>query len=123
VSLPLPFWDRRAGAVAAADADAARLSAEVEAERRQTITEVRNAFAAQQTLSSQLAAVREQLGAHSLKARQAADASYAEGDISLLEWLDSVRAYFEAETTYVNLWSEYVARRAALERATATTLF
>jgi hypothetical protein len=41
----------------------------------------------------------------------------------MLEWLDSVRAYQEAEAAYTTLWSEYIARRAALERATGATLF
>lgn len=123
VSLPLPLWNRRGGAVEAARADAARREAEVETVRRQTIREVRDAFAAHQALAQQLAAVHAQLGDQSNNARQAAQAAYNEGEISLLEWLDSVRAYYEAEVTYVTLWSEYVARRAALERATGATLF
>ena len=51
------------------------------------------------------------------------EAAYAEGEIGLLEWLDAVRAYQEAETTFVSLWAEYIARRAALERATGASLF
>ena len=123
VSLPLPLWDRRGGAVEAARADAARRSAEVEALRRQTVREVRIAFDAHQALADQLAALAAQLGEEAGKARRAAEAAYGEGEISLLEWLDSVRAYQEAEAAYITLWSEYIARRAALERATGATLF
>ena len=123
VSLPLPLWDRRGGAVEAARADAARRSAEVEALRRQTVREVRIAFDAHQALAGQLAALEAQLGEEATKARRASEAAYGEGEISLLEWLDSVRAYQEAETNYVMLWAEYIARRAALERATGATLF
>jgi cobalt-zinc-cadmium efflux system outer membrane protein len=123
VSLPLPLWDRRSGAVEAARAEAARRDAEVEVLRRQTAREVRSAFEAHQALAEQLRLVHGQLGDDAAKARRAAETAYAEGEIGLLEWLDSVRAYQEAETTYVTLWAEYIARRAALERATGATLF
>ncbi|MGH7519528.1 MAG: TolC family protein [Gemmatimonadales bacterium] len=123
VSIPVPLWDRRAGAVSAARAEAERRTSEVEGLRRQTVREVRAAFGAHQALTSELALLAGQLGEDAEKARRAAEAAYREGEISLLEWLDSVRAYQEAETTYVTLWSEYIARRAALERATGAMLF
>jgi cobalt-zinc-cadmium efflux system outer membrane protein len=123
VSLPLPLWDRRGGALEVARAEAARRDAEVEVLRRQTAREVRTAFEAHQALAEQLRLVHGQLGDDAAKARRAAETAYAEGEIGLLEWLDSVRAYQEAETTYVALWAEYVARRAGLERATGATLF
>ncbi len=123
VSLSLPLWDRRTGAVEAARADAARRAAEVEGLRRQTMREVRSAFDAHQALAGQLAALQAQLGNESSKARRAAEAAYNEGEISLLEWLDSVRAYQEAEAVHATLWADYIARRAALERATGATLF
>ncbi len=123
VSLPLPLWDRRGGAVQAARADAARRAAEVEGLRRQTIREMQTAFATHQALAGQLAALDAQLGDEAMKARRAAEAAYGEGEISLLEWLDSVRAYQEAEALHATLRAEYIARRAALERATGATLF
>jgi cobalt-zinc-cadmium efflux system outer membrane protein len=123
VSLPLPLWDRRGGAVAAARAEAGRREAEVDALRRQTAREVRTAFDAHQALAEQLGQLQAQLGDEALKARRAAEAAYAEGEITLLEWLDAVRAYHEAESTYAALRAEYLARRAALERATGAPLF
>jgi outer membrane protein TolC len=63
------------------------------------------------------------LGDEAMRARRAAEAAYGEGEISLLEWLDSARAYQEAEAAHATLWAEYIARRAALERATGATLF
>lgn len=123
VSLPLPLWDRRGGAVDAARARAAGREAEVAVLRRQTVREVRTAFAAHQALAAQLELLQARLGDDAARARRAAEAAYAEGEIGLLEWLDAVRAYQEAETTVVTLWSEYIARRAALERATGASLF
>ncbi|MDQ3138424.1 MAG: TolC family protein, partial [Gemmatimonadota bacterium] len=123
VSLPLPLWDRRGGAIAAVGAEASRRNAELEGARRQAAREIEDAYASHQAIAGQLAVLQGQLGEDASKARQAAEAAYAEGEIGLLEWLDSVRAYQEAETTYATLRAEYVARRAALERATGATLF
>ncbi|HUG35560.1 MAG TPA: TolC family protein, partial [Candidatus Limnocylindrales bacterium] len=123
VSLPLPLWDRRGGAIEAARAVTRQREAEAEALRRHTAREVRAAFAAHQALARQLEALRAALGDEALKARRAAESAYAEGEIGLLEWLDAVRAYQEAETTFATLQAEFIARRAALERATGATLF
>ncbi len=122
LSMPVPLWDRRAGAVAAASADAERghtLTVEL---RQRTIREVRAAYDAVQSLERQLLLLRPQLGEDALRARSAAASAYREGEISLLEWLDAVRAYHEAETSYAVLLAEYTARRAALERATGAPL-
>ncbi len=123
LSIPLPLWDRRGGAVAAARAEAARRTSEAEAMRRQTVREVRAAFDAHQALAGELELLSAQLGEDAAKAHRATEAAYGEGEIGLLEWLDSVRAYHEAETAYATLRAEYLARRAALERATGATLF
>ena len=123
VSLPLPLWDRRGGAIAAARGEGGRGTAELERLRRQTVLEIEDAYAGHQALSGQLVELRGQLGEEARKARRSAEAAYAEGEISLLEWLDSVRAYQEAEAAYSTLWSEYVTRRAVLERLTGLTLF
>jgi cobalt-zinc-cadmium efflux system outer membrane protein len=122
-SLPLPLWDRRGGAVAAAHAEARRRTSEWESERLRTVREVRAAYNAHQVLVDELAILGARLDADAPPARRAAEAAYAEGEISLLEWLDSVRAYQEAQIRFAMLWAEYVARRAALERATGATLF
>ena len=123
VSLPLPLWDRGGGAVDAARAEAARRDSEAEALRRRTALEVQTAYDAHQALAAQLALLRDQLGDEAVRARRAAEAAYVEGEIGLIEWLDAVRAYQEAEATYATLWAESIARRAALERATGATLF
>lgn len=122
VSLPLPLWDRRGGAIAAVRAESARHDAQLELARRHAVREVRDLYASHQALAGQLAELQEQLGDEARMAQRAAATAYAEGEISQLEWLDAVRAYQEAETSYVALWAEYIARRAALERATGAPL-
>ncbi len=123
VAFPLSLWDRRGGAVDAARSETAKREAEVEHLQQLTERDVRIAFAGHQSLHAQLMLLAPQLGQSAALARQAAEVAYAEGEIGLIEWLDMVRAYHEAETTYTSLWAELIARRAALERATGALLF
>jgi outer membrane protein TolC len=73
-------------------------------------------------LREQIEVIRPQLGEASRAALRAAEAAYAEGEISLVEWLDAVRAYQEAESSFATLQAEYVIQRAALERAVGARL-
>jgi outer membrane protein, heavy metal efflux system len=70
VSVPLPLWDRRGGAVAAAEGEAGRRSAEVTAARLQTEREVMDAFEAHEALGAQLTELVRQLGEEAGKARR-----------------------------------------------------
>ncbi len=122
LSFTLPTWDRRTGGIAAATAESARRDADVASLRRQAALEVTTALAAHQSLAAQLSLLRPQLGDNATAALRAAESAFDEGEITLLEWLDAVRAYHDASTLYVTLWAEYVARRAALERAVGAPL-
>lgn len=117
VSLPLPLWDRREGAVAAAEADARVLDAELTALRRQVAREVAEALAASRSVEAQLAALRPRVAEDTEAALRAVRVAYDEGEISLVEWLDAVRAYQDAQSTIAALQAESLIRRAALERA------
>lgn len=123
ISLPLPFWDRRGGAVAAADADARRRAAEVDVVRRRVVREAEEAFAALRAAEEEVARLSPALGPEAAAALQAADTAYSEGEISLVEWLDAVRAYYEAESIFATVRAELHVRRAGLERATGEPLF
>jgi cobalt-zinc-cadmium efflux system outer membrane protein len=122
VSLPLPLWDRRRGAVEAAEAESRRRIAEAEAARRRVAREVAEAYDAWRAAEEQRAALAPQLGPESRAALRAAQVAYTEGEISLVEWLDAVRAYQEAESTFATLQAEVLTRRAALERAVGVRL-
>lgn len=123
LAIPLPLWDRRAGAVTATSAEADRGQTLISDLRLRTIREVRTAYDACVSLERQLLLLGPELGEEGVRARTAAEVAYREGEISLLEWLDAVRAYHEAESSYALLRSEYIARRAALERASGALLF
>jgi outer membrane protein, heavy metal efflux system len=122
VSIPLPIWDRRAGAIEAAAAESRRRTAEADVARRQTVREVTEAYVAQQALAQQLDTLRAALGVQAAPAVRAAQVSYTEGEMSLLAWLDAVRTYQDAELTYTRLLADYMTSRAALERAVGVSL-
>lgn len=62
VSIPLPLWDRRAGTVGAAEAEARRRTAEAGAVRRRVTREVAEAYDAYRAVASQLETLRAELG-------------------------------------------------------------
>lgn len=122
IALPLPLWDRRAGAVAAANAEARRKAAELTAFRRRVTREVMEAADALRAAQEQLQALGPAVQSDAAAALRSAQTAYAEGEITLLEWLDTVRAYQETEATIANLRAEVLIRVAALERAIGTPL-
>ena len=117
LSIPVPLWDRRGGAIEAADAEARRRAAETAAQRRRVAREVAEAYDAYRAAEAQLELLAPQLGAESRAALGAAQVAYSEGEITLVEWLDAVRAYREAEASFATLQAELIIQRAALERA------
>ena len=118
VSLPLPLWDRGGGSVSAAEAEARRRSALAESVRRQTVREVTEAYEAVLATLEQTSLLQTEVGADDPRlALRAAQAAYAEGEISLVEWLDAVRAYHETQANWATLRAEAAIRFGELERA------
>ncbi len=122
LSLPIPLWDRRGGAIDAADAESRRRAAEVAGLRRRIAREIADAYDAYRAADAQLAMLAPQLGGESRAALGAAQVAYAEGEITLVEWLDAVRAYREAEASFATLQADVIIRRATLERAVGAPL-
>jgi cobalt-zinc-cadmium efflux system outer membrane protein len=122
VSIPLPVWDRRAGAVAAATAESRRRVAETDALRRRVVREVADAHDAYQSVMAQLAVLAPELGGETRVAMRAVQVAYSEGEATVIEWLDAVRAYQEAESSFAALRAEAMIRRAALDRALGVPL-
>lgn len=122
-SLPLPVWDRRVGAIQAADAQVRQAGADRMVLERRVAREVAEAAAALEAVESERALLAPHVGARTEAAMRAVRVAYAEGEITLLEWLDAVRAYQEAEATYASLLADVIVRRAALERAVGVPLF
>jgi cobalt-zinc-cadmium efflux system outer membrane protein len=123
LSIPLPLFDRRHGAIAAGQADIQRVDAELLALQRRVARDVDVAFESVRTVDAQLALLQPHLGERSREAVRAVQGAYAEGEITLVEWLDAMRAFQEAESTMAMVQAEAVIRRAALERAVGLSLF
>lgn len=121
-SVPVPLWDRRRAAASAFEADGRVHLAEADRLGRDVVRDVAAAWAAMRAVREQIEAIRPQLGQASRAALRASEVAYAEGEISLVEWLDAVRAYQEAESGFATLQAEYVIQRAALERAVGARL-
>lgn len=122
MSLPIPLFNRRRGAVQAAQAENRRVVAEMEAVKRRITREVLEAHDALTAVEEQRTLLAPQLGAPAAAALRSAQVAYAEGEISLLEWLDAVRAYHEAESVYSSLLADLAIQRATLERVIASPL-
>lgn len=122
-SVPLPLLDRRAGAVAAADATARQTSAEVDAVQRRVTREVLDALGRLQGAEAEHAALQPFAGAESRLALRAVQAAYAEGEITLTDWLEAVRAWQETELAFLTLTTDIALRRVELARAAGLSLF
>lgn len=123
LSVPLPLWDRRGGAVGAAEAETRRRAAELAGVRRRVTREVTEGVEALRAVQEQLRVLGPDLQSDATSVLRSAQLAYAEGELSLIEWLDTVRAYYETQTSIVNLRAELLVRAAALERAVGTSLF
>ena len=117
VAIPLPLWDRRSGATDAARAETQKAEAEREDLRRNVARAVEHAWRMLASVTEQLNALRPLLGEEAQLALQAAGTAYAEGEISLVEWLDAVRAYHEAQSSFATLQADHMIRFLTLERA------
>ncbi len=122
-TVPLPLLDRRGGAVAAADATARQINAEADAVQRRITREVLDALSGLRSAEAERAVLQPFTGAESRLALRAVQAAYAEGEITLTEWLEAVRAWQETELALLSLTTNIVLRRAELARAVGLSLF
>jgi cobalt-zinc-cadmium efflux system outer membrane protein len=122
ISLPLPLWDKKKGAINTATAEQQRALAELDTLRRDIVREVSSA-------SHLLAAARESLAIYTptfrgkLKsALDSASKTYAEGRTSLLVFLETERTYYDTEAGYYETLQRLYDAQAALEAALGTPL-
>ncbi len=123
VSIPLPLFDRRAGAIAASNATARQASAESDATQRLVAREIADAAGALRAAEAARTLLLPYIGAEARVALRAVQAAYAEGEITLAEWLDAVRAWQETELALLTLDTDVALRRVALARASGRPLF
>jgi len=115
ISLPLPLWDKKKGAITTANAEQQRALAELDTLRRDIMREVSSAAhllaAARESLAIYTPAFRGKLKA----ALENASQSYAEGRTSLLVYLETERTYYDTEAAYYETLQRLYDAQAALE--------
>jgi outer membrane protein, heavy metal efflux system len=115
ISLPLPLWDKKKGAITTATAEQQRALAELDTLRRDIVREVSSAAhlltAARESLAIYTPAFRGKLKT----ALDTASQSYAEGRTSLLVFLETERTYYDTEAGYYETLQRLYDAQAALE--------
>ncbi|HSR40697.1 MAG TPA: TolC family protein, partial [Longimicrobiales bacterium] len=115
LSLPLPLWDRRAGAIEAAEARASAAESRATLVRRQVRNDVRRALETYNSLARRTdLLVGNGDGADLL---EIARVGYAEGEMDLLELLDAAEAFLEAHLAETRLRADFWTSYYDLERA------
>jgi cobalt-zinc-cadmium efflux system outer membrane protein len=123
LSIPIPIWNSGGGAV-----EAARAELDVREALRDTNARERQASLAEtwEGLTGHAAAFLEldrQIAANGSSLRTALDVAFAEGELSLTEWLDALRTDQETTSLHAELWLELAGRLARLERLTGLAFF
>ena len=122
VTMPLPVLDRRSASLEASAADGARVRAVAEEWQRRGGGEVLEAAATLEAARQHEAILAPHMGADAEAALRAVQVAFEEGEATLLEWLDAVRAWHEASITWNTLQADAARARLRLARATGTPL-
>lgn len=117
LTIPVPLFNRRAGALLASQASVELARAEHAGLVRDAATEVRRLHAGFLASRAQRASLARRLGGEADAALNAVAVSFAEGELPLVQWLDAVRAYSEAAGALLLLDADLAIRRADLATA------
>lgn len=117
LSLPLPFWDRRAGAVDAAEARVLAAESRVALIRRQVENDVRRALETYESLTRRAALLSEPLTEQAGDLVEIAQVAYEAGEMDLIGVLDAAAALREAHIAEVRLRADLWTAYYDLERA------
>lgn len=111
LSLPLPLWDRRAGAVQAAEARVVAAESRLALTRRQVENDVRHAVETYRSVARRAALLFEPLTEDADDLVEIAQVAYAAGEMSLIDVLDAAEALREARIAEArlraDLWTSY----------------
>jgi outer membrane protein, heavy metal efflux system len=111
LSLPLPLWDRRGGAIGAAEARVAAAEYRLGLTRRQVQNDVRHALETYASLARRAELFGSWAAAELADLLEIARVAYDEGEMELIELLDAAEALRETQTTEArlraDLWTGY----------------
>lgn len=117
LALPLPLWDRRQGDMQAWTADADRRGEELAAARRRVTREVLDALESWRAAVAAARALSGELDASAAAALNSIQVAWTEGEVTLVEWLDAVRAYQDMELLRIDVQAQAMIRSVELMRA------
>lgn len=96
LSLPIPLWDRRGGAIEAAEARVGAAGSRAALARRQVLTDVRRAVETYRSLQARAELLGQSVAGEAGDLLEIARVAYAEGEMELIELLDAAEALMEA---------------------------
>ena len=120
LSLELPFFDRQQGEIRRTDAAVRQQMRRAEWQEQQTLQEVRQAYARYRLYREQVDSIDMDPAPDQLL--EIARYAYSEGEMSLVEWIDAIRAFGESFVLRFDLMEQYQLSLFELERATGTAL-
>ena len=119
LSVPLPVFDRNQGEVIRAEAEALIARHEVDRLRLEIPEEVRSAATSYAVARDRVRRFEGAFLRQADAAREAAEASYREGAVSLLEFLEAERAHIETQRDHLDALRDANVAAFALTRAAA----
>ncbi len=121
LAFPLPLFDRRSEATAGRLALADRARADRDRQHRDAATEVRRLASGLRALIEQRRVFGSRLGPEADVALRSISVAFAEGELPVAQWVDAVRAYYEAQGALLDLDAAIAGRQADLTAATGPT--
>jgi outer membrane protein TolC len=117
LQIPIPYWNRNQGNIAAADSGVRAADADLAAAKALVAAEVRAAAADAALKRKQITGLLPEILRKADESARIAEAAYKEGGVELLRLLDAQRVRIEANVQYAQLLAEYRRALAALETA------
>lgn len=118
LQFPLAVLDRREAALDAIGSDRAAATARLERQRLLIERDIETSRGALWTLTIEHHALAARLGPDRDAAVAALQVGFAEGELTVTEWLDTIRAFHDAEATMIAVRAEAAIERARLDWAT-----
>jgi cobalt-zinc-cadmium efflux system outer membrane protein len=122
VTLALPLWDQKKGAIQSATAEQKKALAELEKTRLEVATEVTKASAALERAGQQLGLYSPAFLERMKTVMAQAEQGYAQNTTTLLIYLDAKRTYFDTLADYYETLGKVAENRAELESAIGVPL-
>ena len=122
LSVPLPLWDRRRGAIEEAEQRIAKLAAEARVARVHAVTELATARVGLAASSEEAALLRTRVIPGTERAVEALRRGYEQGRFAQIEVLDAERARLAAREQYLRALAEAHHSAQEIERLTGVPL-